>query len=212
MIKTKEPHLIEAMVESIRNKIIIGEYAPGFKLSENTLAKEFNCSRTPIREVIKRLEQDGLVKVIPHSGSYVYQRTAQENIEMIEVRASLERLAFRLACDNNSSLTAIIMLCEQMNESLLADPVDYKLYGKLHYLFHRQLIELSKNNLLLELYDRLNLNNTSALFSGIMNEEEIALTIAEHNEILNLLKQRDKQKGCSFMFSHLWKKRNRIKH
>ena len=207
---TKEPHDIETMVDSIRRKIIIGEYKPGYKLSENSLAKEFNCSRTPIREVIKRLEQDGLVKVVPHSGSYVYSRTIKETIEMLEVRAALEGLAFRLACDNHTSDFTISMICEQMNTELRKDVVDYDAYGKLHFLFHRQLVESSKNELLIDLYNRLNLNNTSSLFAGEMNEEEKELTMNEHNEIVQLLEKKDKAKGASFMFSHLWKKRKRI--
>ncbi|NLZ67960.1 MAG: GntR family transcriptional regulator [Spirochaetales bacterium] len=202
---------IDSMVETIRLRILKGEYVPGVKLSENTLSKEFECSRTPIREVLKRLEQDRLVTILPHSGSYVHLRTYEENKEITEIRAYLEALAFRLACERNASVSVLSLLCDQMEMQLKAANVDYICYGQTHFLFHRQLIELSNNNLLFELYDRLNLNNAATLFYGSMTEEEKHVTMEEHRAIVDALVARDADKGESFMFTHLWRKRERLK-
>lgn len=63
--------LIDSIYNHLKRQIRQGLLPNGAKLSENTLAKEFSCSRTPVREALKRLEQDGFVVIIAHSGSYV---------------------------------------------------------------------------------------------------------------------------------------------
>ena len=56
---------------TLLNRILIGDIPPGSALQENTLAGEFNVSRTPIREALIRLEADGLVRIVPKQGVYV---------------------------------------------------------------------------------------------------------------------------------------------
>lgn len=202
---------IDSIVETLRLRILKGEYAPGFKLSENILSQEFKCSRTPIREVLKRLEQDKLVTILPHSGSYVHQRTPEEDMEITEIRSYLESLAFRLACEKGASVSVLSLLCDQMEIQLRAKNVDYVCYGQTHYLFHRQLIELSENSLLHDLYERLNLNNATTQFYHYMTDEEKKITMEEHRAIVDALVQRDVEKGESFMLTHLWRKRDRLK-
>ena len=81
---------------TIQNRIRSGEYTPGEKLSENLLATEFNCSRMPVREALKHLEQDGLVTIQPKSGTYVRGYSPEEIRNAVEIRAYLEALAFTL--------------------------------------------------------------------------------------------------------------------
>ncbi|HOE76195.1 MAG TPA: GntR family transcriptional regulator, partial [Rectinema sp.] len=81
---------VEELYSVLRRRILDEYYFAGQKLSENALAKEFECSRTPIREVFKRLEQDGLIVVKPKSGSYVRIYSGKNYLDLIEVRAYLE--------------------------------------------------------------------------------------------------------------------------
>lgn len=203
---------IEDIVETIRKRILNGEYSPGVKLSENTLAKEFSCSRTPVREAIKRLEQDNLVVVQPFSGSYVKQLTDEENLELTEIRASLESLAFRLACDRRADAEPLKQLLIQMGDILESDTPDFVLYGQTHYRFHMTLIEMSGSEMLIDMYKRMNLNTASKLFYHRMSRPEAVVTQHEHEAIVTALALGDTEAGQQFMFNHLWKKRERLLH
>lgn len=203
---------IDEIVQTIRARILKGEYAPGSKLSENKLAKEFNCSRTPVREAIKRLEQDNLVEVQPFSGSYVKQLTDIENQELTEIRAALESLAFLLACERSVDVGPLRQLLIQMEDSLNLENPAYLQYGQAHYQFHQTLIEMSGNDMLIDLYKRLHLSSASSLFYREMSALEIAVTNQEHEAIVTALELGDTEAGRQFMFNHLWKKRERIRH
>ena len=93
METTKKSQLIDTIYNHLKHQIRQGLLPNGAKLSENTLAKEFSCSRTPVREALKRLEQDGFVVIVAHSGSYVKDITMVDYQQLTEVRAYLEALA-----------------------------------------------------------------------------------------------------------------------
>ena len=91
---------IETVYQAIRTKILTDIYPGGQKLSEIQLAREYEFSRTPIREILQRLQNDGLIVIKPKSGTYVKNETTKEFVELMQVRASLERLAFSLVLPN----------------------------------------------------------------------------------------------------------------
>ena len=77
----------------IKKAIVSGEYAPGFWLQEVELSKELGVSRSPVREALKQLSADGLVKEIPNKGTFVREFTQKEIIEIYEIRELLESYA-----------------------------------------------------------------------------------------------------------------------
>ena len=91
----------EYIYTQIRQRIRLGVYQSGSKLSENKLAKEFNCSRVPVRETFLRLQQEGLVTIQPQSGTYVRTYTLEDYRNALEVRAYLESLAAALVIEKN---------------------------------------------------------------------------------------------------------------
>ena len=93
----KPPSLNEIAYQFIRNKIITGEFAPGFRLKEDFLIKMLDMSKTPIKLGIAKLEQEGLITSIPRRGSYVITLTREDINEIFLLREVLEGLAARLA-------------------------------------------------------------------------------------------------------------------
>ena len=83
----------------LRDKILNEEYTQGQKLNEVALSKELNISRTPIREALKQLELEGLVKSIPNKGVYVLGFSHRDIDDMLEIRYALEGLAIQLAIE-----------------------------------------------------------------------------------------------------------------
>jgi len=94
--------LREIVFETIRCAIITGELKPGQRLMEVQLAEEMGVSRTPVRESIRKLELEGLVKMVPRKGAYVTPMSVNDLREMMEIRRALEGLAAELAAQNAS--------------------------------------------------------------------------------------------------------------
>ncbi|MBK5245076.1 MAG: GntR family transcriptional regulator [Eubacteriaceae bacterium] len=92
--------LREIVFETIRCAIITGELKPGQRLMEVQLAEEMGVSRTPVRESIRKLELEGLVKMVPRKGAYVTPMSVNDLKEMMEIRRALEGLAAELAAKN----------------------------------------------------------------------------------------------------------------
>src|SRR5689334_10830851 len=81
----------------IRERIIRGDFPPGFRLLERDLADEFAVSRVPVREALPQLEADGFITTLPRRGAVVAQLTIQDVEELFDVRLGVEVYATRLA-------------------------------------------------------------------------------------------------------------------
>lgn len=94
-----ERGLNQQAYEEIRRRILEGELLPSSPLSEHQLAATMQLSRTPVREAIKRLEKEGLVRSIPNRGTFIAELSAHDIMEIYQVRERLEGLAARIAAE-----------------------------------------------------------------------------------------------------------------
>ena len=90
--------LRDVVFNTLRKAILRGELKPGERLMEIALANRLGVSRTPVREAIRMLEQEGLVIMIPRKGAQVAQITMKDLNDVLEVRLGLEELAMQFAC------------------------------------------------------------------------------------------------------------------
>lgn len=95
-LKVQKP-LKELVYLELKHKILTGEIASQTRLMEIDLAEKMNVSRTPIREAIKRLADDGLVKVEPRRGAYVANISIKDMLDVFEVREDMEGFTAYLA-------------------------------------------------------------------------------------------------------------------
>lgn len=91
--------LRDVVFESLRDAILKSVLKPGERLMEIQLAEELGVSRTPIREAIRKLEQEGFVVIIPRKGAYVSEISLKDLNDVYEIRAALEGLAASLAAE-----------------------------------------------------------------------------------------------------------------
>ncbi len=112
----------------IKDRILFLEYAPAQILNENVLAKEFNVSRTPMREVLIRLEWEKLARVIPRTGTMVTEIEFQQMMNVFQARFEMEGLAGRLAAENtkDTHLEKIASLIKHCKDLLNKSDVDRK--------------------------------------------------------------------------------------
>ena len=115
--------LREIVFETIRGAIITGELQPGQRLMEVQLAEEMGVSRTPVRESIRKLELEGLVKMVPRRGAYVTPMSVNDLKEMMEIRRALEGLAAELAALNATAeeIAKLYAANQRFGESAMAN-------------------------------------------------------------------------------------------
>jgi DNA-binding GntR family transcriptional regulator len=93
--------LTEIAVEYIREAIAKGDLGLGHPVSESILASSLGISKTPVREALAQLKIEGLVKIFPQKGTFVFTMNEQEVIEICEFRYTLESAALELATKRN---------------------------------------------------------------------------------------------------------------
>ena len=91
--------LRDVVFNTLRQAIITGEFAPGERLMEISLANRLGVSRTPVREALRQLELEGLVRIIPNRGAFVEGITKEDVKDIYEIRARLEGLCAKWAAD-----------------------------------------------------------------------------------------------------------------
>lgn len=202
----RQENIVEYIYGVLRKRILHEEYLPEEKLSEVVLSNEFECSRTPVRESLKRLERDGLIVIQPKSGSYVKKYSPIDNRNLMEVRSYIEGLSVRLIIEHGTDVSRLREIYEHMERICHTAPVDFIAFGENHYDFHHTLVELSGNQLCLQVFERLNMRS-SMLFYQSMNERTSERTQKEHLKIVTMLEEGSPE--CEkFTMGHLWKKRN----
>ena len=102
--------LRDVVFNTLRQEILTGKLKPGEHLREITLANKIGVSRTPVREAIRMLELEGLVKMIPRKGALVADISQKELTDVLEVRNALEQLAIELACQRITTETLLDLL------------------------------------------------------------------------------------------------------
>ena len=163
------------------------------KLDERKLAQQLGVSRTPVREALSRLEQEGLVVNVPRRGSFVVRKSRREIVEVIEVWAALESMAARLATEHASdadlqqfSVDAVSYASEQSDS-----PAHIDEYSENNIRFHQSIIELSGNEFLISTAKRSFFHMRAIRASTIRDPERTLQSVIDHGRIIEALVSRD---------------------
>ncbi|WP_292292022.1 GntR family transcriptional regulator [Marivita sp.] len=203
--------LHDQVASRVRDLIIEGILEPGSRIDEGHLIEELGVSRTPFREALRTLAAEGLVIVRPSKGSIVRQLTPDDVFSMLEVLAHLERLAGELACERASDeeIDELVRLHERMMECYRTR--DRMPYYKLNQEFHSRLAELSKNGTLQEMQANIQARLKRIRYIGNQKPDSWAGAVADHEQMVRALKDRDGQQLGEAMASHLKKTWERVK-
>ena len=142
--KTAAP-LREQIVEAIRREIINGSFRPGMRLKEKDLVEKFGVSRTVIREALRQMESERLVRIEPNVGPIVERLTVEVANELYEVREALESTIMGLAARRRDStdIEAMKTLMTELQASLQADVEDIT---AIKDRFYALLVSISRNH------------------------------------------------------------------
>ena len=162
------------------------------KLDERKLGEELGVSRTPVREAITRLEQEGLVTTYPRRGAYVVRKTKVEILEIICVWAALESMAARLATERatEQEIASMREMFATFDGSTEARAhIDE--YSETNIAFHQRLIQLSKCRLLIETAEGLFIHMRAIRNKTISERDRATESIIDHMRIIQALEARD---------------------
>jgi DNA-binding GntR family transcriptional regulator len=146
--------LVDIAYEALRDAITSGALLPGTRLREAALARHFGISTTPVREALRRLDREGLVRLSPNRGAVVAEFNLREILDLFEVREVLECRAVRRAAGQRvrDLSRAEAIMAEAARQIAQPDRVEW---NRLEVAFHRAVNDLSGNLELAELAERI---------------------------------------------------------
>jgi DNA-binding GntR family transcriptional regulator len=204
------------LVDRVRELITKGELASGQKIPEKDLCERFGVSRTPLREALKVLASEGIVTLTPHRGASVSALTVAEIEEVFPIIGALEALSGEIACSRitDAEVDAIRALHVKMVASWKAGQIQS--YFRLNQSIHEAILDATRNETLKALYRSLSGRLFTARYTANMSEKRWARAVAEHEEILAALEERDATRLARVMRKHLANKletvRDWLKH
>lgn len=161
------------------------------RLDERQLSEDLGVSRTPVREAIARLEQEGLVRIVPRRGVFVARKTKTEILEMITVWAALESMAARLITEQatDEEIASLRALFATMKDDTAQANIDE--YSEMNIRFHQAIIRLSKSQLMEAMTETLFIHMRSIRARTIGENNRVQRSIIDHMNIIKALEDRD---------------------
>jgi len=191
--------------------IIEGELRPGSRIAELRLCSRFGVSRTPLREALKVLSAEGLVRLLPNKGATVVRVTHKEVEDAIPILGMLEALAGELACEriDKERLEQIKSAHRQMVEHFQRGE---KLpYHGLNRVVHEAIFEVADNKTLSETYNMLQARLSSLLVMGPKSPRQWAAAVDDHERMLAALEAGDGAQFAQIARGHV-RRRGEVLH
>jgi DNA-binding GntR family transcriptional regulator len=192
----------ERVLREMEAAILSGEFKPREHLVEMELIARYGVSRTIIREALKKLEDKGLVRIVPHRGARVADLSVREIEEIYFVRAEVEKIAARLLVKN-------IQPAEIESLKKLAREVESHLRHKTEQMiekdgeFHRAVYQTCRNQHLCDLIDHLKTKAYIVGYNAWSMPQRIEESIREHQEIVEAIAEKDAPKLERLIVKHL---------
>jgi DNA-binding GntR family transcriptional regulator len=161
------------------------------RLDERQLSQALGVSRTPIREAMSLLEQEGFLRTVPRRGVFIVRKTKKQIVEMIEMWAALESMAARLATANASD-EDIRSLRHMFDEFMNSAPAEHiGEYSDANIAFHQAIIRLSGSHLMGKTIENLFIHVRAIRRMTISQRDRAARSIIDHMQIIEALEHRD---------------------
>lgn len=195
--------LRDVVFNTLREAILKGDFAPGERLMEKQLAERLGVSRTPIREAIRKLELEGLVVMIPRKGAEVASITGKDISDVLEVRATLEALAVKLACKKMSEHDLDELNSVNEEFKLAADQKNVKRLIEKDVEFHDVIFHASDNDKLINIINNLREQIYRYRVEYIYKMKDYSDLVKEHDEIVQAIKERRGQEASVLALKHI---------
>ncbi len=202
--------LPEMIANDLRERILSGDMSEGEPIRQEALAEEYDVSRMPIREALKRLNAEGLIQWANNRGGSVTKHSIAEIGEIFDLRILIETDLFRRAIPQMS--LADFEKCDAILSQMEAsyDEDDVARWGTLNHQYHGALYAAAGRTLSTEILERINLQSDRyvRLHLSVMEQREPAKE--EHRELLKLARERKETAACELLAAHIERTKNEL--
>ena len=189
--------------QGLRSDIVAMLIQPGDKISENDLARRFGVSRTPAREAMQRLADEGLLEIFPQSGTFVARIPYEELPEAMVIRKSLERTTASMAATlaTRSQVLTLASIVEQQREAAYAE--DASGFHRADELFHAKLAEIAGYPGIWKLVLQVKTQVDRFRRLTLVVPHRMFTVIEQHERILEAIQKADPDAAGQAMVAHL---------
>jgi DNA-binding GntR family transcriptional regulator len=161
------------------------------RLDDRALSQQLGVSRTPVREAMTLLEQEGFLRTEPRRGVFIVRKTRRQIVEMIQVWGALEGMAARLVTQRASDKEIAVLrdIFDSFIDELPTEHIDE--YSDANIAFHQALIKLSGSELIISMTDNLFMHVRSVRKATISHGDRAERSLADHLNIIEALADRD---------------------
>lgn len=201
----------EMVYEVLRQEILDLVLKPGQSIAENDLCERFSVSRTPVREAVSRLQEQGFVKNVPYSGTFVTLLNLNDIKQMIYMRVAVETMVMR---DFMQIATPMIMeevrYMIRKQQALILEPgFDPELFYRLDAELHGIWFETTDKMKLWEILQANQLHYTRYRMLDFVTETDFTRIINEHQLLFDLLEKKEEGRLEEVLKEHLYYSVNR---
>jgi DNA-binding GntR family transcriptional regulator len=161
------------------------------RLDERVLSEAMGVSRTPIREAMTLLEQEGFLRTVPRRGIYIMRKTKREIVEMIQMWAALESMAARLATQNatDAEIAQLRSMFDSFRDATPAEHIEE--YSDANIAFHQAIVRLSKSQIIMDTIRNIFIHVRAIRKMTISQSDRASRSIVDHLRIIEALEKRD---------------------
>lgn len=196
--------LASAVADKLRAMIIHGDVQEGEQLRQDAIASEFQVSRIPVREALRQLEAEGLIKIVAHRGAVVSALSADEIEELFDIRALLEREVLKVSIPNltKEDFAKAESILETYEKALwMKDEVGT--WGRLNWQFHATLYSKANRPHFMSIIQMINNNGDRYTRLQLYLTQAFEQAKQEHRQLLELCRKRDAVAACDLLERHI---------
>lgn len=198
----------QLIADHLREQIMQGIFRPGEQINETILAVQLNTSRSPVREAVQRLCQEGILTSRRNHGVFVLEISTQDSKEIYDVREAVETTAADTLL--NSSPKHIKNTCQALKKILRnmkrqVDATNWQYIAQLDMQFHTTIVAAAGNSRMTRIYETLVAESTMCILNLEVSYPQAQTLIQEHENILNLLETGNREELQKALKHHMQK-------
>ena len=202
--------------EALKEKIANGELLHNTIYSETKISQELGISRTPLRDAVQRLSQEGYIDVIPSKGFRIHEMTERDLIETCQIRSALEGFCVTELAKNCQKPASIRLFFEletliQRQEEICSHSHSAAEFAIYDDLFHEKIVMSLENQMIADTFESYHYRMSSQTIISLEVKGRMEETIAEHKDILNFMKMGAIGRSYKASLAHLEKAKSLIK-
>lgn len=201
-IRAERPRLADQVYDQLLEAIMNNEIGLDDRLVQEKLAAELQISRTPVREALLRLEQDGVLEVSPRGGFVLYRMSEGEVKELYQARAAIEGQAARiLASQNDPQKNTLLRQTIIREEDISSNTV--RAYFDANRKIHRRFVELIDNRYLLDMFDNIWNRGVSYQLFAAIEKVDLSKSLGDHEALVEAIETGDKSHALEVFVDHI---------